>query len=401
MKKIIKSLTIVCLIGILSFIITKYYYDDDNKKINIYNDKIHCVLKYKGLKEAKDFSIDNKGNYYIAFKNKIQFIDANGKSYDILKNKNLSINSMVYKDKYLYFTSKNELYSYDIDKKTTTILINNLPNMGDYNKSLILIKDDNLYLTIGAATNSGVVGKDNKWLSNSPFFSDVSCYPLTLSGKNFGKEGTGAFSAYGTKSIRGQRVAEHFPGNSSIIVYNLKKNQIKTYAWGIRNFKGIDINSKGKILASVGGMEFRGDRPVKGDRDYIYEINKGTWYGWPDYSGGDPINSPRFKGKNNRPIGFVLDKHPSANPPAPLYQHKTLNSLGSMAVDSTGNIFSKDSIIFYENNEKALYSLDNLGIIKKEVEFEKGNAESIKIIDKKLIILDSNKGYLYIISKGN
>ncbi|MCS4466156.1 PQQ-dependent sugar dehydrogenase [Clostridium botulinum] len=176
---------------------------------------------------------------------------------------------------------------------------------------------------------------------------------------------------------------------------------METYAWGIRNFKGIAFNSKGKILASVGGMEFRGERPVKGDRDYIYEINKGTWYGWPDYSGGDPINSPRFKGKGNKPVGFVLDKHPSTNPPAPLYQHKALNSLGTIAVDHTGDIFSKDSIIFYEKNEKALYSLDDLGIIKKEVEFEKANIQSIKIINENLIVLDNNKGYLYIINKGN
>ncbi len=54
-----------------------------------------------------------------------------------------------------------------------------------------------------------------------------------------------------------------------------------------------------------------------------------------------------------------------------------------------------------KRNEKTLYSLDNLGIIKKEAEFEKANIESIKIMDKKLIILDNNRGYLYIMSKGN
>ena len=35
-------------------------------------------------------------------------------------------------------------------------------------------------------------------------------------------------------------------------------------------------------------------RGIKNDRDYIYEINGDRWYGWPDYSGGDPITSPRF-----------------------------------------------------------------------------------------------------------
>ncbi|EJO5345999.1 PQQ-dependent sugar dehydrogenase [Clostridium botulinum] len=399
MKKVIKYICVICLIGILSFIISKHYYTND--KVRIYNDKLNYILKYKGLKGARDFVLDAEGNYYIAFQNKIQFIDMKGKSYDILKKDSLNINSLAYKDKYLYFTSNNELYCYNIEKNKEKVLINNLPNMGDYNQSLILIKDDYLYLTVGAATNSAVVGKDNTWLSISPFFSDVSPYPIVLNGKKFGKEGTGAFSTYGTKSVRGQRVGDHFPGNSSVVIYNLKKHEMETYAWGIRNFKGIDFNSKGKILATVGGMEFRGERPIKGDRDYIYEINKGIWYGWPDYSGGDPINSPRFKGKDNKPVSFVLDKHPSTNPPAPLYQHKTLNSLGSIAIDCTGDMFSKDSIIFYEKNEKALYSLDDLGIIKKEAEFEKANIKNIKINNKKLIILDNNRGNLYIISKKN
>ncbi len=172
MKKIIKSLMIICLIGIFSFIITKHYYE--NNKVKLYNDKLNCVLKYKGLKEAKDFVLDKEGNFYIAFKDKIQFIDVKGKSYDILKKENLNITSLAYRDKHLYFTSNNELYSYDIEKKKEKVLINNLPNVGDYNKSLILINDDYLYLTIGAATNSAVVGKDNKWFSSSPFFCDVS-----------------------------------------------------------------------------------------------------------------------------------------------------------------------------------------------------------------------------------
>ncbi len=114
--------------------------------------------------------------------------------------------------------------------------MSNLPNMGDYNKSLILINDDYLYLTIGAATNSAVVGKDNKWFSSSPFFCDVSPFPLILNGKNFGKEGTGAFSTYGTKAVRGQRVAEHFPGNSSVIIYNIKKRRNGNLCLGYKKF---------------------------------------------------------------------------------------------------------------------------------------------------------------------
>lgn len=77
-----------------------------------------------------------------------------------------------------------------------------------------------------------------------------------------------------------------FPGNASLIKLTLSNNNIETFAWGLRNINGMNVNSEGKIFAVVGGMEDRGLRPVKGDYDYIYEIQEGKWYGWPDYSGG-------------------------------------------------------------------------------------------------------------------
>ncbi|MCD3362839.1 hypothetical protein G8T83_08275, partial [Clostridium botulinum D/C] len=333
---------------------------------------------------------------------KIQLIDKRGKSFDILKNKNLKITSIEFYKNKLYFASGTSVYCYDLHNKDFNEIIKDMPNFGDYKDSIIRINKGNLYVTVGSATNSGVVGEDNRWLQKYPFGHDISPYKITLKGTNFKNGKTGAFLNYGTNSIEGQIVPGHFPGNASIGLYNLDDKKLENFAWGIRNVKGIDFDSKGKLIVSIGGMEDRGLRPIKGDKDYIYVINKKRWYGWPDYSGGDPVNSPRFKSKDNRSIKFVLDNHPTTNPSAPLYTHKTLGTLGSLIVDKRGIIGEKDSICFYDTKEKKLFSLNKQGILKDRIEFNnKINISSIKYIDDKVYFLDSNEGNIYDIDGTN
>lgn len=393
MRNFIKILIISCfLIGL--FVFFKSHYSEHS--VAIKDEKLTWNLKYKGIEDAKDIAVDDKGNLYIAYTDRIQFVDGNGKSFDIIKDKELNIYSLEYKNEKLYYSSGSKILCYDLDKKQQIQLIGDLPNYGDYNKSLIKIRNDELYISIGAATNSGVVGNDNFWINNSPFNYDITPKDITVRGKSFGSEKTGAFVPYKTKNATGQLMPGHFPGNASIIYYNLIYNSADTFSWGIRNVKGMSFNSEGKLIAAVGGIEDRGLRPVKGDVDYIYEIKKGLWYGWPDYSGGDPLTSPRFKGVNNSKVNFILDNHPSTNPPAPIYQHKSLSTLGSLDVDLKGRLGEKDCIYFYDNRDNILYGLTKSGILKEKVVFKKDtNIASIKISDGGLLALDSSNGTLY------
>ena len=64
----------------------------------------------------------------------------------------------------MYYASGTIVYSYNLISKENNEIIKNIPNYGDYNKSLIRINGDYLFVTIGAATNSGVVGLDNQWI---------------------------------------------------------------------------------------------------------------------------------------------------------------------------------------------------------------------------------------------
>lgn len=399
MKRIFKIVLAICFATAIIVLLKNYY--------KVYNIEVKDDTKggrvvQKGIKGARDFVFDTKGNLFIAYKDKIQFIGLDGKSYDIYKDNNMNIFSLDYKENVLYFSSNTKVLSYDLNSKTVKELVKDLPNLGDYKQSIIRIKGNELYISIGVSTNSGVVGKDNIWITDSPFTYDISPKDITIKGKLFGTENTGAFVPYRTKNTNGQVIPGHFPGNGSIVTYNLNSGNLENYAWGIRNVKGMDFNSEGKLLTSVGGMEDRGYRPVKGDLDYIFEIKKGGWYGWPDYSGGDPITSPRFKGQNNTKITFILDNHPTTNPPAPLYQHKQLSTLGCLAVDGKGVLGEKDCIYFYESKDNKVYGLDKKGILKEKVQLNTDSeVSSLKIDNNGLNILDSSGGFLYHINKNN
>lgn len=368
-------------------------------EVNAKDSTVRCSIRYKGLSEARDFTIDEKGNYYIAFKDKIQYIDKNGKSYDLFSNDKLNINSIVYNKGNLYYATDTKVLAYNISTSMVKEIVRYLPNLGDYCKSLLTIKGSKMYITIGAATNSGVVGSDNLWLKDNPYIYDTSPKEIVLSGLQFGNEKTGGFVAYKTKSAKDQVIPAHSPGNASILVCDLNNGNVETFAWGIRNVNGLDFDSNNKLIAAVGGMEDRGLRPVRGDSDYIYEIKKDNWYGWPDFSGGEPITSEIFQGKDNKMIPFILAKHPTENLPQPLYKHKYLNSLGTLAIDSKGIIGEKNSIYFYDNIDNIIYEFTKNGTLREKLQLKNySKINSIKFSDEEMMFLDSNEGALYTVT---
>lgn len=372
------------------------YFIEKSRSYDIKDTTFSIDVKYKGLMNARDFAIDENNNFYIAYKEKIQFIDSSGKSFDIIKDSNYDINALTYKKGKLYFTSGTKVIMCDLIGKNTKDIVVNLPNFGDNKESLITIINDKLYISIGSATNAGVVGKDNEWINNFPYNYDISPIDLILTGKNFGNEKTGAFTMYGTKSISAQVIPKHEPGNASILEYDISTGKCTTFASGIRNVKGMDFSCEGALIVTLGGMEPVGLRPIFGDSDYIYEIDKGKWYGWPDYSGGDPVTSPKFKGDKKSSVDFILQKHPDSMPPAPMYQHKSLGTLSVLAIDRQSILGLKDSIYFYDNGENCLYEFANKKAVNKKVDFSsKHKIVSMHFSSECLNLLDGEKGCIY------
>lgn len=357
--------------------------------------KVKYSIIASGLKEARDFYV-NGDDVFVAFKNKIQVIEKSGKSYMLMEDNNLDIKALGYYNGDLYFLSGASLFCFDVQEGKRSELMKDIPNYGDYDGGSILINNGMLYLSIGAATNSGVVGEDNGWKDKYPFNYDILPKDIVISEKVDSK--FGAFVPYNTKNIPGQKIPGHFPGNSSVIIYNINKQNTSLFCWGLRNVNSMDFDSHGRIIATVGGMEPRGRRPVNGDVDYIYELKEGIWYGWPDYSGGDPINSPRFKGLNGEKLQFLLQKHPSNNPPAPLYQHKSLSSLSALTIDRNGILGEKDCIYFYDNKDNILYSMSTSGVVSQKLRMDNNmKLKAIKSCEKGIMLLEQNDGYLFVI----
>lgn len=400
MKKALKIIAVVIIVIPLVIVLAQKYYI--NYYVKIYEEGKYYKIIYKGLEKAKDFTEDNQGTFYFAFKNSIQSINKNGISYNLLKNSKLDIMSIEYCDGKLYFSSGDSIFSYDLSKKILEKLFDDIPNFGDYKDVLIKIKNGYLYASIGSATNSGVVGPDNTWLIDNPFAHDITPKVITISGQMFGGDTTGAFTPYNTKNIKGQIIPEHFPGNSSVIIYNLKTHMSENYAYGIRNIKGMDFNSEGKLIAAVGGMENRGLRPVKGDSDYIFSIEKSKWYGWPDYSGGEPVTSDKFIGINNKKISFILEQHPTTNPPKPLYKSDSLNNFGTLAIDTAGTLNNKNTIYFYDCKSNEIKYYDNVNKCKTIMSFPNtAYIRSIKFDGERLMLLNSKEGYFMLLSSKN
>lgn len=393
MKKLIGWILLILFsMGILFFI------SKNNKEYSIVcNDKaINVELKYKGLENSIDFTKDEKGNFYIAFKNKLVVIEQNGKSYILHEDSNLEIYNVEYFNNTIYIASKDKVLLFNLFNKEITECIQNIPNYGDYKNTLLKIKGDYLFVTVGSATNSGVVGPDNTWTEQYPDHHDISPKKITLRGNNFGPSNNGAYVAKDIANIKNQIIEGNNIGNSTVIIYNLKSKAYETFAWGIRNIKGMDFSSEGKIYATVGGIEERGLRPIYNDTDYIYEIKKGIWHGFPDYSGGDPVTSPRFSDDNGNVPEFIMEKHPSNNPPSPSYQHSDISTLGPLCIDSKAVLKNKDKMYFYDKKNNKILSLSNKEKAKEFISLgDKSNIAAIKIIDDEMLMLENKEGVLY------
>lgn len=353
-------------------------------------------VKHKGLKGAMDFSFGEKGEFYIAFGDKIQCIYSDGKSKTILQDKNMKITSLVYYKDNIYFATDMRVFKYSLKDGTVANIINNIPNVGDYKESKISIINDELYVSIGAATNSGVVGEDNIWIKNEKGGCDISPIDIILRGTNFKNDTTGAFVPYNTKNKKGDKIKGYALGNGSVVRYNLNSKKLQLFAWGVRNITAMDSSSNGRIYAIVGGMEDRGLRAVNGDKDYVYWIENGQWYGWPDFSGGDPITSPRFKGNN---LSFLMEKHPTESPLAPIYQHSSVSTLQAMAIDKYSTLGEKDYIYIYDKGENNIYSFGESTSAREVVRLQNGEIKSMKFEKSGLLVLDSKNGFIYEIKK--
>ncbi len=200
--------------------------------------------------------------------------------------------------------------------------------------------DGRMYLAVGPASNSAVVGPDlEPFVARTPSLHTTSAKDLVLLGKNFKTADfrtkdnltdsvmTGAYVPFGVSTTPGQRIPGTNKPGGAIVSFDPDNAEgtLQTYAYGMRNVIGFAWGHNGDMYAAVNGYDVRGSRPVKDMYDATYKVTKGTWYGWPDFSAAlEPLNDPKFEVKDElqaqvfingvpqgKNLGFLIDHRAS------------------------------------------------------------------------------------------
>ncbi|MBS4218740.1 PQQ-dependent sugar dehydrogenase [Bacillus sp. FJAT-49711] len=208
-------------------------------------------------------------------------------------------------------------------------ILSGLPSFGDHhNNRVIFGHDGKMYFGQGTATNTGVVGEDNHWVKEHPYFHDDPGAPIMLKGENFqtknilaksdkGTAVTGAYSPFGTPSYKGEIIKGSIKASGSILRANPDGSNLELVAWGLRNPFRIKFDRFNRLFCGNHGMDVRGSRPVDHSPDEFQWIQQGVWYGWPDFTGGLPVTNREFKPEGKPQPSFLLEKHPML-PPRPV-----------------------------------------------------------------------------------
>jgi glucose/arabinose dehydrogenase len=208
-------------------------------------------------------------------------------------------------------------------------IIMGLPSNGDhYNSPVTFSPDNKLYFGQGTVTNSGVVGNDNTWVTTSPLLCDYSGDYIMLHGQNFETYNilseaitndmatTGAFSPYGIPNNPYEFRKKYIKASGCILRANLDGSNLEQVAWGFRNPAYLKFDNSGLLYTVNNGYNSIGSRPIENATDDFYLVTPDLWYGWPDYSGGEAVNSPRFTPTGGLQPSLLLKNQPNV-PPRP------------------------------------------------------------------------------------
>lgn len=205
-------------------------------------------------------------------------------------------------------------------------LVDGLPGFGNYHTNMVVLgPDGKFYFSQGAMTNSAIMGRDSidlAWLRELEHNADIPGYDIELAdivGVCPGLDGqpakSGAFAPFGTVHPAGTRLAGRTPCTAAVMRCNPDGSELELVAWGLRNAYGLCFLPDGRLLATDQGADVRGSRPVWNCPDFLYEVKRGAWYGWPDYYGGLPIHHARYCAPDGAAQAFVLRHHDRLPPP--------------------------------------------------------------------------------------
>jgi glucose/arabinose dehydrogenase len=251
----------------------------------------------------------------------------NGSQFETIANNfNVPLTGINYLNGNIYVSHRGTITIIGKDGSRRDV-ISGLPSFGDYSNSRVDFGvDGKMYFGQGTATNSGVVGTDNLWIKDYPFFHDFLATYTILKGQNFETEDvfslsketilTGAFSPYGVPNIPYEIRKGVIKSSGSILRSQIDGSELEIYSSGLRSPSYLKFDKDNRLFVSNNGCDIRGSRPIANAPDEFQLITQGTWYGWPDFVGGEPVTLPRYKPIDAPQPEFLLQGHPSL-PPRP------------------------------------------------------------------------------------
>ncbi len=263
-------------------------------------------------------------------------------------------------------------------------LVSDLPSFGDHHTNGPLVRGGYVYFGQGTATNSGVVGKDNEsfgWLARHPEFHDLPGATIELAGRSFDAGGarTGAFAPFGETS-RGTLEAR-LPCTGAILRVPVEGGPLELVAWGLRNPYGLAFGPDESLFATDNGYDDRGSRPVWGAADFLWRIEPGRWYGWPDFSGDRPLTDEEFQPPGKSKVEFLLARHPS-KPPKPVSQfgvHASANGLDFSRNEAFGHVGDAFVALFGDQAPTTGKLLGAVGFKVVRVDLASGRCEDFAV----------------------
>ncbi|MDZ4286389.1 MAG: PQQ-dependent sugar dehydrogenase [Prosthecobacter sp.] len=237
------------------------------------------------------------------------------------------INDLLWHNQRLYISHKGRISVLDSGKVRD--LVTGLPSLGDHqNNQMAMGPDGKLYFGQGTATNSGIVGADNHkmgWLQKHPEVHDVPPTDIQIKTESYasGLEGqeqarTAAFQPFSKAppaTDQSATVTGNVKANGTILRMNPDGTGLEVYASGLRNPYGLVWTPDKKLYATENGFDDRGSRPIANDKEDIYLIKQGAFYGWPDFASGIPVTDARFKPEGKEQPQFLLVDHPAVEKP--------------------------------------------------------------------------------------
>ncbi len=249
---------------------------------------------------------------------------SNGRFDIIARNFKVPVTGITYLDGNVYVSHKGYITMIRPNGVVQDIVAG-LPCNGDNGISnLAFGPEGKIYFGLGTATNSGVVGADNQWLLNHPFLHDHPAIDITVIGQNYESDNiyvsteekayTGAFAPYGETNMPNDRKRGSIRASGSVLRMNRDGTELELVAWGFRNPVHIRFDREFRLFVANRGYDVRGSRPIANALDEFHLIAPGVWYGWPDYSAGEPLTLDKFKPEGRLQPEFLLAEHPNIPP---------------------------------------------------------------------------------------